>query len=337
MLPTTHGNQELEPIFIGVFSVGGRFDAEFLTHNISFSEKDLISHSNRNYVDIGTNTTMVFLDEQNVDGTLLECCDGVLFILDAATGVSTNAIKIWQELAGLEIPRHIAATNLFQTHTDFDELVAISRRIFSAEVLVRYLPMADDEETKVVALYDLLQNQILDYSAGAQVITTPDAEHVELTADQRDLLFENLAYLGLSDEALHMYQAGITPALSNFEQAWSQEAIVSISPLDGIVGRNVIQNWISLLSNRWSPSVESDEYQTHISAPGFYGIGIANGLARSWGTAHSPIEISNSFGETEPTEGIIELASCILADNISIGETLHEQGQALNLLAPVFD
>jgi len=337
MLPTTQGNQELEPIFIGIFSVGGQFDAKLLAQNLGFSDQELISHRNRNYLDLDANTTLVFLDEENVDVALLECCDGVMFVLNAATGVSASAIEVWQELAGLEIPRHILATNLFQTHTDFDELVAISRRIFSTEVLVRYLPMADDEETKVVALYDLLQNQILDHSLGNRVVTSPDVEHIELTADQRDSLFERLAYLGLSDDALRMYQAGITPALGNFEQAWSNEAIISISPLDGIVGQDTIQNWISLLPNRWNPSVESDEHQTHTSVPEFYGIGIAAGLARTWGTAQSPIEVSDEAGETEPVAGIIKLASCLLAENVDIGEILHDQGLTLNLVAPVFD
>ncbi len=337
MLPTTHTNQELEPIFIGVYSVAAQSNIDFLARSFGFSSQNCKGHHNRTYLDVNAQTTVVFIDDGSMDLRLLEACDGVVFVLDAATGVSADAIALWQELAGLEIPLHIVATNLFQTHTDFDELVAISRRIFSENVLVRYLPMANDEETEVVAIYDLLQNQIHDYSSGTSVTTSPDIEHIELTSDQRDLLFERLAYLGLGDEAFEMYQAGITPALKQFEQAWNMESIVSISPLDANVGQKILQDWIAVLPNRWSPSFESDEYQTHTSAPGFFGIGIANGLARVWGNSDNQIEITDLAGVTEPAIVVSKMASCILADNIAFGDTLHEQGQLLTLVAPIFD
>ena len=337
MLPTTLGNQELEPIFIGVYSVGTHPDIESFARSFGFSGQDCQELLSRTFLDLNARTTVVFLDDQSLDMSLLEACDGVVFVLDAATGVSAEAISLWQELAGLEIPRHVVASNLFQTHTDFDELVAISRRIFSADLLVRYLPMADDEETKVVALYDLLQNQILDYSNGEPVTTAPDVEHIELTSDQRDSLFERLAYLGLADDAFKMYQAGITPAIGQFEQAWNTESIISISPLDGNVGQRVLQDWIAVLPNRWTPMLESDEYQTHTSAPGFYGIGIADGLARTWGKTQTQIEITDSDGETEAIGYTSFLASCILAENIAVGDTLHEQGKSLTLTLPIFD
>ena len=337
MLPTTPSNQELAPILIGVYSVATHSNMEFLARSFGLTSQNYQAHQNRTYADIAARTTAVFIDDQTMDLSLLEACDGVIFVLDASLGVNPQAIALWQELAGLEIPRHIVATNLFQTHTDFDELVAISRRIFSENVLVRHLPMADDEDSKVIALYDLLQNQIFDYSNGEQVITNPDTEHIELTSDQRDSLFESLAYLGLGEDAFKMFQAGITPAISQFEQAWATDSIISISPLDENVGQKIVQDWLRVLPNRWSPLFESDEYQTHTSEPGFYGLGIANGLARVWGNANTAIEITDSTGETEGVTESIKLASCIVAENIAVGDTLHEQGQSLTLTAPIFD
>jgi len=337
MLPITLGNQELESLFISVYSVGSSSNNEILLQSLAIAKQSHRLDQQRTYVDIDTRTSAALLNDNSVELPILEASDGVIFVLDAATGVSAEAVSLWKALADLEIPRQIVATNLFQTHTDFDELVAISRRIFSADILVRYLPMADDEETKVVAIYDLLQNQILDYTTGTEVITRPDVEHVELTADQRESLIENLAYLGLSDEALAMYQSGITPALKQFEDAWNTDSIISISPLDIGCGGKILRDWISGLPNRWNPSPESDEHQTHTSSPNFYGYGIAAGLARTWGTTSSTIEVSDKSGETETAHKVVQLASCILAENIALDDTLHEQGQSLLLVAPTFD
>lgn len=337
MLPTTLGNQEQESIFICVYSVGNASNIELLAQSIGINPESCIIQSDLAFADINGSTSVVFMNDLNIDVPLIATCDGVIFALDATTGVSTPAIGIWQELADLEIPRQILATNLFATHTDFDELVAISRRVFSEEILVRFLPMADDEETQVVALYDLLKNQILDYTSGECVTSAPDVEHVELTADQRESLFESLAYLGLSDDALEMYQAGITPPVQTFEQAWANESTIAIAPLDGSVGQDTFRQWISTLVNRWNPTIESDEHLTHTSTPNFYGIGVATGLARTWGQADRQIEITDTSGETEPPVDPCELSACLLASNIQVGDVIHEQGQTLALVIPSFD
>ena len=337
MLPITLGNPEQESIFLCVYAVGQNQNLQNL--GVSLGLKDLVHTDDfgRNYADLNSNTTLVLVDDNSADIGVLAACDGVIFVLDAATGVSAPAIGFWQELADLEIPRQILATNLFATHTDFDELVAISRRVFSEAILVRYLPMADDAESKVVALFDLLLNQIIDFTSGAPVLTSPDIEHIELTSDQRDLLFENLAYLGLSDEALEMYQAGITPPIQNFETAWTADSTVAITPLDELAGLDIIRTWISSLSNRWNPIIESDEHLTHTSTPQFYGLCIAQGLARIWGHSENTAEVTGKNGETEQVCDIRMFASCLLGSNVETGDVVHEPGQSLTLVAPSFD
>lgn len=337
MLPTTLGNEEHAPILVAFYQVGEHIGTDAILETLG-TTKDIYSDlAQRSYIDIDDVTTAVFLTDANADSSFLEACDGVVFILNAATGVSGSAIMHWSDLADLEIPRHILATNLFATHTDFDEIVAICRRVFSEEILVRYLPMADDDETKVVALYDLLQNTILDFSDGVKTNTSPDVEHIELTSDQREKLFENLAYLGLSDEALGMFQAGITPPLNTFESAWARDTVISISPLDSLVGREIVRQWISTLANRWNPTVESDEYQTHTSSPHFYGMGIGRGVARIWGQPQTSIEVGASTDEFEQTIPTQMLASALLADNVDTYDTLREQGDFVVLVAPTFD
>jgi hypothetical protein len=98
-----------------------------------------------------------------------------------------------------------------------------------------------------------------------------------------------------------------------------------------------VLDWINGLSNRWNPTIESDEHQTHTSEPAFYGIGIAKGLARTWGKPEAVIEVTDIEGETEPTSSAEKFASCILAENIGIGDTIHNQGQSLTLVVPIFD
>jgi len=337
MLPTSPNDEESEPLLISLMTVA--HDEVDLAHLDFLGVTGSGSHTHRGslLVNINERTTLAIMSETSVDNAILESSDGVFFLLDAVRGVSSAAIEIWQALADLEIPRHIIASNLFASHTDFDELVAISRRIFSPEVLVRYLPMADDDETKVVALFDLLENKIDDFSSGISRITIPDIEHLELTADQRDALIEALTYLALPDDALAMYRSGITPANTELIRAWSNSDLIAITPVDKQVGQGVLLDWINNLIPRWNPLVDSDDHDTHTSEPDFYGYGVASGVARIWGRIPANVEIKSADHDPEILLNPDVLIACLIAEQIQTGDVLAEPGVSVALMAPAFD
>lgn len=287
--------------------------------------------------DLDSKTSVCLLTENDLDQRILDVSDAVILILDAAVGISAQAISTWQTLQDLEVPTLLVATNLFATHTDFDELVAIAQRVFNNNILVRYLPMSNESETEIVALFDLLTNQILDYSDCERDVKSPDSEHLELTADQREKLLEQLAFLGLSDEKLAMFRSGIIPAIGEFDKVWETNANPSITALDELAGLDLILDWISHCPNRWEPMVEPDDHQTHISSPSFFGYGIVPGLARTWGVLGFEIEVTRDSGEHVSVKAVQPYASCVLSSAILPNDTIHESGRSVNLVLPAFD
>ena len=336
MLPITDSDSESTTRLSSVFAVGQTHISPKLLELFQLSRT---SNTDSGLVlgDLDLTTSLIFLQEQNFDWAVLEASDSVIYLIDATIGVSPESIELWRKAADLDIPQLIVATNLFESHADFDEVVAIAQRVFSPDVLVRYLPMADDDETQIVAQFDLLRNEIYLSSPEGFQTFTPDPEHLELTADQRDVLIESLAYAGLSDSALKMFQNGLLPAASELERCWTSELPNAVMSLDKNSGLEQIADWLSLVPARWEPVVESDDHQTHVTTPDFYGCGITSQVARFWGLIPETVEVSNGNHTGENLESFDGYAAVILAGQISSGDVLHQFGQTIELVLPIFD
>ncbi|NBY16411.1 MAG: hypothetical protein EBQ78_01805 [Betaproteobacteria bacterium] len=72
MLPTTLGNQELDPIFVCVYSVGTQSDLEVLARSLGFSMQNCTEYLNRTYLDLNQQTTVVFVSDTTADASILE-------------------------------------------------------------------------------------------------------------------------------------------------------------------------------------------------------------------------------------------------------------------------
>ena len=336
MLPITDSDSESTTRLTSVFHVGQTQTSSELLDLFQIRRTSTTS-SNMVLADLDSTTSFVFLHEQNFVWEVLEASDSIIYLVDAAVGISPQSIESWKKASDLDIPQLIVATNLFASHTDFDEIVAIAQRVFSPEILVRYLPMADDAETHVVAQFDLLRNEILLSPSDTTQNAHPDPEHLELTADQRDSLIESLAYSGLSDSALTMFQSGILPSTSELERCWSSELPNSAMSLDTDSGLEQIASWLKLVPTRWEPVVESDDHQTHVSTPDFYGYGITSQIARYWGSIPDSVELSDNEGASESLENFNSYSSLIFSEQISSSDVLHRLGQKIELVLPVFD
>lgn len=336
MLPITDQNLEFDSKFITVYCVG--------TTQISLKTTQLFAIKNRIELksgliagELADNTSAAFITETFAEHQLLERSDAVVFVIDAELGVSPKSIDLWKQVAELDIPQIVVATNLFATHTDFDEVVAICNRVFDPDLLIRFLPMSDDNETEIVGQFDLLLNRILDYSSETEVHTVPDPEHLELTTDQREALIELLAYQGLSDGLLEMYQSGIKPTTEQILGCWLDRPQKTVIALDRLAGLTQVTDWLNSIDYRWLPFPESDDHDTHSQFPSFYGFGVSRGLARYWGRIPTEIEISGANDQTEILTHVKPFTSCLISDEIDDGDILHLPGKPIELSFPIFD
>lgn len=137
----------------------------------------------------------------------LRAADGVLFIVSAAAGLDAVTAQLWQECAGVGLPRAVVVTQLDRPHADFDETIALCQRVLDDGVLPLQLPMHDDAGT-VAGLISLLDQRVVDLSTGDRVERPADPEHLQLVASLRADLVE--AVIGESEDEtlLDRYLAG---------------------------------------------------------------------------------------------------------------------------------
>ena len=121
----------------------------------------------------------------------LRAADAALFVVSAVDGVDGATRMLWEECAAVGMPRAVVVTKLDNPRADFDELVAISQRVFGDGVLPLYLPLADDAGN-AAGLIGLLSQRVFDYSSGSRVDRAPDAEHLPLIESARNALIEGI-------------------------------------------------------------------------------------------------------------------------------------------------
>src|SRR5882724_1781793 len=110
----------------------------------------------------------------------LRAADAALFVVSAVDGVDASTVALWEECAAVDMPRAVVVTRLDNPRADFDEAVAICRRVFGNGVLPLYLPLAGDDGA-VAGLIGLLSRKVYDYSGGFPAKEhEPEPEHVEL-------------------------------------------------------------------------------------------------------------------------------------------------------------
>ena len=137
----------------------------------------------------------------------LRAADAALFVISAADGVDAATMLLWEECAAIGMPRAVAVTKLDAARADFEDTVAVCRRVFGEGVMALYLPLHGDEEA-IIGNLGLLSQQIYDYSTGQRVTHPAEARHRELIEASRSDLIEAIIQESEDDTLLDRYLGG---------------------------------------------------------------------------------------------------------------------------------
>ena len=121
----------------------------------------------------------------------LRAADAALFVIGAVDGVDAATQQLWDECESVGMPRAIVVTKLDKDRADFDETVAVCRRVFTGGggVLPLHLPIHAANGTPI-GFIDLLTTQIHEWTTGIRAERECDREHGDLIEQARDDLIE---------------------------------------------------------------------------------------------------------------------------------------------------
>ncbi|HEX2774023.1 MAG TPA: GTP-binding protein, partial [Micromonosporaceae bacterium] len=139
----------------------------------------------------------------------LRAADTALFVVSAVDGMDAATAALWEECAAVGMPRAVAVARLDHQRADFDETVALCRRVFGDNVLPLYLPMLGDDGESVVGLMGLITRRVFDYSAGyPPQVREPDPEHLPAIDEARNELIEGIIAESEDETLMDRYLAG---------------------------------------------------------------------------------------------------------------------------------
>ena len=137
----------------------------------------------------------------------LRAADAALFVVSAVDGVDGTTLMLWEECAAVGMPRAVVVTKLDKERADFDESLAVCRRVFGDGVQPLYLPLAGDDGS-VGGLLGLLSQRVYDYSSGSRDERDADPEHLGLVEDARNTLLEGIIAESEDETLMDRYLAG---------------------------------------------------------------------------------------------------------------------------------
>lgn len=137
----------------------------------------------------------------------LRGADAAIFVMSAVDGLDGSTRLLWEECAAVGMPRAIAVTKLDNPRADFDEAVAICKRVFGDGVHALDLVLHEDDGAPA-GLINLITLDIANYSGSTRKVTTADPEHVELVSDQRNELLEAVIAESEDETLMDRYLGG---------------------------------------------------------------------------------------------------------------------------------
>lgn len=270
--------------------------------------------------------------------TIVLSCDALILTLDGNLGLGPEVIDMWRQASEWDIPRLITVVNSVTGRADFDEVVAISERVLDDSVVVRYLPLENDDSNGVDGIYDILTSELHVKSPTGPQIRSAEPEHVALTADKREILIEDIAHAAMSDEQLNAISTGMPVSIPAVEQAWMDSHLVSVMPIDEGIAAHIASSWMNARESRWIPMVQEDD-QTfsadEVTQP--LGIGVGRGIARMWNRDRSVLlERQPIKKAAQRDEEYFVLGAFAVGRSIRQGDTLRPHGSIAELTEPRF-
>ncbi|MGW5388259.1 elongation factor G-like protein EF-G2 [Nocardia sp. NPDC003963] len=149
----------------------------------------------------------------------LRAADAALFVVSAADGVegvggATRAL--WEECAGVGMPRAIVLTHLDTARADFEEMRQTCQALLgggsSENVLALHLPVygpaSADGHRPATGLMELLEQRVADYSGGERAWTEPADGDRALAERARERLIEGIIAESEDETLLDRYLGG---------------------------------------------------------------------------------------------------------------------------------
>lgn len=170
----------------------------------------------------------------------LRGADAALFVISAVDGVDGTTRMLWDECAAVDMPRALVVTKLDHPRADFDETVAIARRVFGDVAHPVDLVLHADDGSPA-ALINLISLQIADYTGATRELRPADPEQTALVQDQRNELLEAVIAESEDETLMDRYLAGeeidVAVLIADFEKAMAKarfHPILATSAISGL-------------------------------------------------------------------------------------------------------
>lgn len=286
---------------------------------------------------LGEVTVLPVLHDR-IEESVVLASDAVVLVIDGNLGVSPLVIDTWRNVSDWDIPRQISVVNSVTGRADFDEVVAICERVLEESLVVRYLPLENDDSTGVDGIYDILTSELHVRTHDGHTVRSAEPEHVALTAEKREVLIEDIAHAAMSDEQLANLANGMPISIPAVEQAWITSGLVNVAPIDDGISAHVFAGWFFNLEARWLPMVHgADDAFSVEDLPLALGIGIGKGVARVWNRDRA-IVLERVHGKNSPvaTDEFVVRSGLAFASSIRQGDAIRPAGTELTLTEPRF-
>jgi elongation factor G len=163
----------------------------------------------------------------------LRAADAALFVISAVDGVDSTTRMLWQECAGVDMPRAVVVTHVDQQRGDFTESLATCRQAFGDGVQPVYLPVADPDKPPT-ALLSLLSQQISTVADGQRTLRPAEPERIAAAEATRAELIEGIIQESEDDSLLERWlegeDVGLDTLIPDLEQAVARGSFHPVLP-----------------------------------------------------------------------------------------------------------
>ena len=109
--------------------------------------------------------------------------DLAIFVINPAAGIDQPTIDLWQSLSDYQLPRLVIVNELEGSDSDFEDAIMLGNRVFD-QLATPFLVLHGDKG-EPIALINLENLEICDYTISPPSVRASDVEHQELVADFR--------------------------------------------------------------------------------------------------------------------------------------------------------
>ncbi len=138
----------------------------------------------------------------------LRAADSALFVVSATDGVDGVTQMLWDECAGVGMPRAVVITKIDHQRADFAAALDACRAAFGDAVAPLYLPVPGSSGSGASGLIGLLSQKLYDYSGGSRVAGSPSDADASRMEELRGELIEGIITESEDETLMDRYLSG---------------------------------------------------------------------------------------------------------------------------------